>query len=375
MKLVISSDKKYNKIFRCDPCRNKVKTLNLTIVTMNDSIQKYSFRENSPICIDDIKSINSAYYGYKIRTICVKETLSEFIINDSHEKYLFPATCCNSGPMNPGPRKDIHGGAGFNDLLCGLYTYIELARSTNRKILYSYRNLENYTKTPYNINLNDVLSFNQEFIITDSDIIESKVDEYKNDMTFIRPWIVQGSNGHDNIVSKIKSCNSTIIALPFRKHRQYATGRGANSVHKFFLTSVVLKSSISNYIKETITSLPEKFTFFQVRNTDRKCNYLDYIAKNISRMEQNIYLATDSILVLNTVKSKFPNHIFYNFTTFTKENKPLHFSDVDGIIQMRDLLCDIAIIFKSKSFFTNSGGGFRRLCEYASHNKHLNFLK
>lgn len=372
MKLVISSHKKYNKIFRCDPCKYKVKALNLTIVTINDSIQKYSFIENSPICIDDIKTINSAYYGYEGQTICVKEILSDFIFNDSHEKYLFPATCCNKVPRG---HKGIHGGAGFNDLLCGLYTYIELARSTNRKILYSYRNLENYTKTPYNINLNDVLSFNQEFIITDSDIIERKVAEYKNDMTFIKQWIIQGYGGHDKIVSSIKSCKSTMIVLPFRKYGQYTNGRRANSVHNFFLTSVVLKSSISNYIKETITSLPEKFSFFQVRNTDRKCDYLDYIAKNINQMEKNIYLATDSILVINTLKSKFPNHTFYNFTTFTKENKPLHFSDVDGIIQMRDLLCDIAIIFKSKSFFSNSGGGFRKLCEYASHNKHLNFLK
>ena len=81
---------KYNRLFNCDPYKNKVKTLTLTILTMDNSVKKYNFSENSAIYVTNIKNIISAYYGYESKTICVKSKITSLLSGDYEETYMFP---------------------------------------------------------------------------------------------------------------------------------------------------------------------------------------------------------------------------------------------------------------------------------------------
>lgn len=84
-----------------------------------------------------------------------------------------------------------------------------------------------------------------------------------------------------------------------------------------------------------------------------------------------IYIATDDKNCLESLREKFKNKKFINFTEFPKDDVPIHYSNINGKIQLRDIFFDLFVILKSSSFYSNSNGRFTELCKFVNDNKKL----
>ena len=111
-----------------------------------------------------------------------------------------------------------------------------------------------------------------------------------------------------------------------------------------------------------------------VRHSDHLSDYNKLYEDNKHILQdRKIHLATDNSLVVDFFKEKKLN--IFNFTTFPKNQKkidnhnyngykpvvqPIHYSDVPGDRQLRDLLIDISLASCSDRVISNSKGGFQQ---------------
>ena len=112
----------------------------------------------------------------------------------------------------------------------------------------------------------------------------------------------------------------------------------------------------------------------QVRNTDYKCDYIDYYEKNktIIHSYKAIYLATDDKEVLKFFVEK--KLYIYNFTTYPENAvSNLHESDIDSDKKIKNLICDIFIITNANDLLSNSKGRFINLVRSCYEEKPSNF--
>jgi len=135
--------------------------------------------------------------------------------------------------------------------------------------------------------------------------------------------------------------------------------------------------SINQEFNEKISSIGGDYITIQVRNTDHGSQYQDLYERNKHILRgQRIHLATDDASVLDFYKQQKLN--IFNFTTFPENQQqlethgyngykpvahPIHYSNVPGGRQLRDLLIDMALAHESKKFISNSPGGYKFACE------------
>jgi hypothetical protein len=127
--------------------------------------------------------------------------------------------------------------------------------------------------------------------------------------------------------------------------------------------SLYFKQNIIDHVKEQYSKLPSPYLCIQVRNTDRKCDYVSLyeINKELIHSYNSIYIATDDKDSLDFFRSKgLPIYNFTDFPSIPYEN--LHFSSIDPDIKIKNLICDIYIISMAEKLLTNSIGGFICLC-------------
>jgi hypothetical protein len=136
---------------------------------------------------------------------------------------------------------------------------------------------------------------------------------------------------------------------------------GSGDGYPIFKT-IKIKDHLLKYCEEKLSIIPRPYLGIQVRNTDYKCDYIDYYEKNktIIHSYKAIYLATDDKEVLKFFVEK--KLYIYNFTTFPENIViNLHESSVDSDKKIKDLICDIFILINAEKLLSNSKGRFINL--------------
>jgi hypothetical protein len=129
-----------------------------------------------------------------------------------------------------------------------------------------------------------------------------------------------------------------------------------------FFKTIKTKDHLLNYCIQKQSIIPTPYLAIQVRNTDYKCDYIDYYEKNktIIHSYKAIYLATDDKEVLKFFVSK--KLYIYNFTTYPENQSiNLHESEINGDLKIKNLICDIYIISNADKLLSNSKGRFINL--------------
>ena len=265
---------------------------------------------------------------------------------------------------------------GLNDILSMIRMYNILSNKIKRKLIvnfnmnFLFQHFENYA---YFINNN--------FIYKNEDI-----EKIINDKTTFYPNFVN-SNNYNNIVTKYKSNNKCIyvnnddINYSFELNKNYSEdilvvvscGR-INNNSSLFKTIRFKENFIKQFI-EKFKKLPEKYNGVHVRYSDMKSDYNITINNCLKKFtnSDNLYIATDSKMVLDKFKKKFNN--VYNFCNYGRLNIPLHLdhSKNDNNIVIVDMFNDILFLLFSDSITSNSMGGFIELINYLYNDK--NFIK
>lgn len=344
----------YNTLFHIDPCEKKKKELIINYVTIKNKEIEEVYVENTNVVINNIKTIKKATYGLRNinKVIDVTEMLNKHLCKNRYI-YLTP-----SGRVK-----------GFNDILTAIYAYQTVAIQTNRILLVNFKS-NNYGKITYNCNLNNIFNFKHSHIICDTNEIDKIILDVKpeNMITLTRKKC-----NYSSCYDVIKNLHHEIVFVPQRG----ANGAGrSEKKYQFFFSSIILNKVIYDYCLDKINSLPKEYSYIQVRCSDRKSDYKKLLREEIKDFKKNIYIATDNKEVIDYARETYKNYNIYNFTEFGNTlGKPLHFSKVDGQTQLRDIICDISLVFNAATYSSNSHGGFTKLCRNAFNNKNLNFLK
>ena len=152
---------------------------------------------------------------------------------------------------------------------------------------------------------------------------------------------------------------------------------GSGEGYPIFKT-IKIKDNLLKYCKEKEAIIPRPYLGVQVRNTDYKCDYIEYYEKNKTTIHsyKAIYLATDDKEVLKFFVSK--KLYIYNFTTYPENQSiNLHESSVDSDKKIKNLICDIFILTNAEKLLSNSKGRFINLvrCCYEDRNTLFKYYK
>lgn len=256
---------------------------------------------------------------------------------------------------------------GLNDLFVNIYRSYKYCQSVNRILLIDF------TTSVYKCNLSEIFTFRQEDIICDSNKIKTIIECC--DDTIYPDKRVRGIVGL-NKKTDFKNKLVNIHLSGWGCHKTEAIHKdnlkqNPQIVWKFIFSSIIINNKIRKRFRKIVKKLPNKFTSLQIRNTDRKSNYLSFIKKNEINFHNTIYVATDDKNTLNELTNTFANYNFFNYTTFPNNYVTLHDSEIDGKTKLTDIFTDLYIISKSNSFYSNSPGSFSELCSFLYKNKHI----
>ena len=133
-----------------------------------------------------------------------------------------------------------------------------------------------------------------------------------------------------------------------------------------------MKDTVKQHCIQRLSLLSDdNYLCIHVRNTDYKCDYQKIYndKKELIDSFNKIYVATDDKHAVEFFKTKHSN--VFNFTQFPPEYtyRSLHMSNINPIVKMNDLLCDIFIAANSKQLLSNSVGWYIRLMRDCFNNK------
>ena len=265
---------------------------------------------------------------------------------------------------------------GLNDRMSNIYRAYKYCCRMKRTLLVDFKTNEYSPSKDYNTNLINILSFKQDNIICDSNIIASILNKNKNKILKVETPVYKLHTIKNDWSNKIIVVLGRGFCNQIKRKNKEKERRGEENpilypslVYEFFFSSIRLNQNIKKYCKKNLKTLPKNYSIVQIRNTDISGEYFKFFSDRIKHYYQTIYIATDNKLVLQRLKKSFPSFKFINFTEFPTNNKPLHKCSLDGVIKLRDLFLDLYISSKATNFFSNSPGRFGRLCKYVQHNK------
>ena len=249
---------------------------------------------------------------------------------------------------------------GFNDILKDINLAVEYCRKSKRILMIDTR------KSCYTFCFDDYFYFKNTDIpiITDMNTIETI---FSDTILTVYPDVIKDRDLKQFKFNKYEYNNKKIDLLDSNINIDadiivYISSSNNMSSFPIF-KSLYFKQNIIDHVKEQYSKLPSPYLCIQVRNTDRKCDYVSLyeINKELIHSYNSIYIATDDKDSLDFFRSK--GLAIYNFTDFPSipyEN--LHFSSIDPDIKIKNLICDIYIISMAEKLLTNSIGGFICLC-------------
>jgi hypothetical protein len=264
---------------------------------------------------------------------------------------------------------------GLNDRMSNIYRAYKYCCRMKRTLLVDFKTTEFSTSRDYKINLFNILSFKQNDIICDSDIIASILNENKSELIKVNTPVYKLHTIKNDWSNKIIVVLGRGFCNQVKKNKEKERRGEENQklypslVYNFFFNSIKLNQNIKKYCKKKFKTLTENYSVIQIRNTDRSTNYIDFFSKHTKNYCKTIYVATDSKLVLENLNRKFTSFKFINFTEFPDKDLPLHKCNLDGVTKLRDLFLDLYICSRATNFFSNSPGRFSLLCKYVQQNK------
>lgn len=264
---------------------------------------------------------------------------------------------------------------GLNDRMSNIYRAYKYCRRMKRTLLVDFKTNEYSPNKDYNINLIKILTFKQNDIICDSDIIVSLLHENKSQLTKVNTPVFKlhtiKNDWSDKIIIVLGRgfCNQVKKNKAKERRGEENPHLYPSLVYNFFFNSIILNQNIKKYCKKNFKTLPENYSVIQIRNTDRTTNYLNFFSNHIKDYCKTIYVATDSKLVLKKLNRKFTSFKFINFTEFPVKEVPLHTCNLDGYTKLRDVFLDLYICSIATNLFSNSPGRFSLLCKYVQQNK------
>ena len=266
---------------------------------------------------------------------------------------------------------------GFNDCLCTILRAVEYCKTYNRTLLL------HMLGSIYRVNFSDFFDVLPSIgcnIIYDINII--------NDILTNKPHSVYPSclNNllkdvlHNNVRYRYKNvkhgyfCCNVELSLPHDVVEEDVIVFSADGggIGYTLFQHLILNECIKQHCRQRLALLSDdNYLCIHVRNTDYKCDYQQLYSINKELIDSfgMIYVATDDYNVIEFFKTKHPNVL--NFTQFPSESKyrSLHTSNLDPIIKMNDMLCDIFIAANSKQILSNSAGWFIHLIRDCFDNK------
>ena len=259
---------------------------------------------------------------------------------------------------------DYHSPHGLCDIFSNIY------RAYKYCVKYNIKLLIDFEKTTYKCDLNNFCYFMDRRIITNSDKINYITRKIKDKLdvqiyahqlhTVKKDWtnkiILMKLGGFANKPGKFGGIERPFSQYPFL-------------VWNFIFEKLELNEKLKTYINSKINLIKKPYTAIQIRNTDRTCDYKNLFNQHSNNFDSTIYLATDNKDTLIELKDNYPQFNFINFCTFPENSQPMHFSNIDGDIKMRDLLTDLYIVAKSNNFYTNGAGRYSELCYYLFNSK------
>lgn len=266
---------------------------------------------------------------------------------------------------------------GFVDMIHAISSCYTYCQSTNRILLIDTEN------TTYKINFADIFNICElknklidVKIIHDNMMINNIINNnnfskfpevnLNPDSKFI--YSEETHNFYDENIVLLKFSKKIDYdqdILYYRQHR-----RIGDSLNSNFLQKIKLNNDILHDIYQKFCSIPQPFLAIHVRNTDMNSDYVKFYNDNINLIDnfENIYLATDSLDVLNFFKDKKKNLYYF---TIPNSNKPMHynFDETNKINVMVDLLTDIFICSEANHFVSaNMNSGFSQFIQYIINN-------
>ena len=274
--------------------------------------------------------------------------------------------------------------AGFNDCLCVILRAIEYCKQYGRTLLIHMRG------GAYCINFGDFFHVLPSIgcdIIYDFNII---TDILTNNQYSVYPGCLN-NRLTDVLNNQITMMwrkgysffffNDVILSLPGDVEEDVIVVSACGGGRGFTLFQhLTMKDQIKQHCNQHLALLSDdNYLCIHVRNTDHKCDYQQLYSLNTELIHSfdKIYIATDDKDAIEFFKTKHAN--VFNFTHFPSETKygSLHMSNVDSIIKMNDMICDIFIAANSKKLLSNSRGGYIQLMRDCFDNKEfiMNKLK
>jgi len=277
---------------------------------------------------------------------------------------------------------------GYNDQISVIYTCYNYCQQVNRTLLL-YTNcfdekeeIDEYIQnTIYTFDFNKLIHLELKNLITERETIENILENIQSNE------ILQYMPIYDlNIPKKLKKYirydiqDIQLVKISKKylfnnfniKLMCYYNCGGIYDLDINYLNKFYFKEPIKSMYEERKKFLPEFYVSFHIRNTDYTCDYKRIFEEHKQLLEQPIYLATDSIEVLEYVKSIAKNKV-YQFSTLHIDNKPLHNYHY-GIISKEqrfiELILDLLCVGNS-NIFIPSVGGFSALCNKYFSNKNL----
>lgn len=270
---------------------------------------------------------------------------------------------------------------GFNDILNTIYLCLEYCRKYNRILL--IQTLNKYST--YNFNFSDIFEF-----IDPTNIIYNNDDIIKiisNDKLTIFPKFLP-INYYDYRIYSIKINTKNIPIIEYNKNKVtiedvplnvmydedviiYPFNDGGIKSHDL-IKLLILREKYTNDIIEKYNKIPKPYVSIHIRNTDFKCDYKSFYEQNKEKInESNIFLATDSIDVLNYFKSL--NLKIFTFTKLPDNNIPYHFSNIDNSEKILNSISDLFLLGLGNDFLVplDKKGGYTRLAFFLYQNKDI----
>jgi len=267
--------------------------------------------------------------------------------------------------------------AGFNDILSNITRCLEYCVQ-NKRIL-----LVNGMKSTYKINFSDYFDMvSNDNIIFDTEIIKkicsnTSYSIYPNELQDKMNDILENNIIFNYGRNTTEFCynNNYIIFELFDKEISediiiFRCCGGANGY--ILLKQLTFKKNILDICKERYNRLNKPYLGIQIRNTDRKCDYIQFFIDNemLIKSYTEIYISTDDINALQFFREK--DLEIKNFTSFpTHKFKSLHHSNIDPHTKFIDMISDIYIMSLSDKLISPSEGGFIRLIKDVMKNKYF----
>jgi GR25 family glycosyltransferase involved in LPS biosynthesis len=324
--------------------------------TYNDLINiKYDIPEQiyDNACIEEQINTDNIYIDWKC-----------YINNDVFSKKLVKN-------MNDNKNKYVlcRPEAGFVDMLHAISACYRYCQTFGRTLL-----IDTSNTTTYKINFSDFfnISHNKKFLEPNIICDKVKINEIiKNNLSIYPKTKLDSDHIYSEDTNLFYDNNNVALQFNFnidydedilyyRQHR-----KPEDKLNDLFLKNIKLDEKYMLQIYEKFKLIPKPYLAIHIRNTDMKSDYIGVFErkKNLISQFENVYLATDSIEVLNYFKENIKNLFYY--TEPIEDNKPIHYNHANEITTFTDLLTDIFICNEASYFISgNMRSGFSQFIQY-----------